>query len=273
MGVFNIFDPVLDFIFGPLLKLPTIVGLLIITLLITLIITIIYKYTTDQTLLKSIRDKQKKLQEEMKKYRDNPKKVMKMQKEAFASSGDMMKESLKSMLYTFIPIIILFGWIATHFAFHPLEVGQETNITLYLQKDAFGEITISAPNGITVLSEKTISINGSKEVNFVIKPEKEGDFDVSFTYKTQYMDKNIVVGPGDMNIKQIKMKKTWIDYIYGSREGYLTSGEVYQLKVGYEKIRPFGTFSFFGWRPGWLGTYIIFSLLFSILLRKIMKVY
>jgi uncharacterized membrane protein (DUF106 family) len=273
MGLFNIFDPALDFILSPLLKLPSLVGLLIISLIITLIVTIIYKYTTDQELLKSVRDKQKKLQEEMKKHRDNPKKVMKMQKEAFASSGEMMRESFKSMLYTFIPIIILFGWIATQFAFHPLAVGQETNVTLYLQKGSVGAATITVPEGIALLSDKTVNVNNSKEINFVIEPEKEGTFSVSFVYNNQYLEKKIIVGPGDTDIKQTKMKKTWIDYLYGSREGYLSEGDVYQLKVGYDRITPFGSFSFFGWHPGWLGTYIIFSLGLSLLLRKIMKVY
>ena len=273
MGLFNIFDPVLDYVLSPLLKLPSIVGLLIITLAITFIITIIYKYTTDQVLLKSIRDKQKKLQEEMKKHRNDPKKVMKMQKEAFASSGEMMKESFKSMLYTFVPIIILFGWIATQFAFHPLEVGQETNVTLYLQKGAIGTATITVPEGITLLSDNAVNANNSKEINFVIKPEKDGVYNISFVFNNQYIEKKIVVGSGDTDIKQTKMKKTWIDYIYGSREGFISSGDVYQLKVGYDRIKPFENFSLFGWQPGWLGTYIIFSLGLSLLLRKIMKVY
>jgi uncharacterized membrane protein (DUF106 family) len=36
---------------------------------------------------------------------------------------------------------------------------------------------------------------------------------------------------------------------------------------------PLGAFSLLGWHPGWLGTYIILSLIISLLLRKVMKVY
>ncbi len=273
MGLFNIFDPALNFILGPILKIPTIFGLFLISLLITLIITVIYKYTTDQELLKNVRDKQKKLQEEMRKNRDNPKKVMKLQKEAFSHSGDMMRESFKSMLYTFIPIIILFGWIATHFAFYPLQVGQETNVTLFLKKGTSGDMTITVPEEIKLISEKTVKVNGESEVNFIISPQKEGDFKISVVYNNQFVDKKIVVGSGDSNIKQTKMKMTWIDYIYGSSEGYVESDSIYQLKVDYNVIRPFGNFSFLGWHPGWLGTYIIFSLILSILIRKLMNVY
>lgn len=272
MGVFNILDPVLNAIFSPLLKMPSILGLLIVSLIITVIITVIYKYTTDQELLKSVKEKQKKLQEEMKKNRDNPKKLMKLQSEAMSSSMEMMRESFKSMLYTFIPILILFGWIATHFAFYPLTVGQEFNVTVYAKKDAIGNVSITVPEGLTLLSENTKTLTNG-EANFVLKNEKEGDFIVNINHNNIINDKKIIVGEGDTNIKQIKMKKTWVDYIYGSNEGYIENGDLTQIKVSYNRITPFGTFSFFGWHPGWLGTYIIFSLILSVILRKVMNVY
>ena len=272
MGLFNILDPALNAIFSPLLKIPSVLGLMVVSLLITFIITIIYKYTTDQVLLKSVKEKQKKLQDEMKKNRDNPKKLMKLQREAMSSSMEMMRESFKSMLYTFIPILILFGWIATHFAFAPMHTGQEFNVTVYAKKDATGLVTINSPEGLKLISNKEVNFSEAK-ASFTIKAEKEGIYNLTINHNNEIYDKKVVVGPLDSNIKDKKMRKTWIDFIYGSNEGYIVSGDVYQIEVKYDKIQPFGDFSFFGWHPKWLGTYIIFSLIFSVILRKIMNVY
>lgn len=272
MGFFNIIDPFLNAVFSPLLKIPSIFGIMIVSLLVTFIITIIYKYTTDQQLLKSVKENQKKLQEEMKKNRDNPKKLMKLQREAMSSSMEMMRESFKSMLYTFIPILILFGWIATHFAFAPLTIGQEFNVSVYAKNTANGLVTINTPDGLKLISNKEVNFTEGK-ATFVLNTEKEGIYNLTFKHNNEVYDKKVVVGPLDSNLKDKKMKKTWIDYIYGSNEGYMVSGEVYQIEVKYSKIQPFGDFSLFGWHPKWLGTYIIFSLVFSIVLRKVMNVY
>lgn len=272
MGFFNIIDPVLNAIFAPLLKIPSFFGIMVVSLLVTFIITIIYKYTTDQELLKSVKDKQKKLQEEMKKNRDNPKKLMKLQREAMSSSMEMMRESFKSMLYTFIPILILFGWIATHFAFAPISVNEQFNMTVILEKDLKNNIKINTPEGLKLLSNNNIEFN-EKKAEFTLQAEKEGIYNVTFIYNNITYDKRVVVGPLDSNLKDKKMKHSPIDYIYGSNEGYIPSGDIYYITIQYDKIQPFGKLSIFGWEPKWLGTYIIFSLVFSILLRKVMNVY
>ena len=271
MGLFNIIDPALNAIFSPLFKIPSIAAIFILSLLVTFIITIIYKYTTDQALLKNVKEQQKKLQDEMKKHRDNPKKLMKLQREAMSSSMEMMRESFKSMLYTFIPILILFGWIATHFAFSPLSVGEEFNVTIYA-KDNTKNVIINTPEGLKLISEKNINFSEGK-ASFLVKAEKEGIYNLTFEESGVIYDKKVVVGNLDSNLKDKKLKQTWIDFIYGSSEGYLGKGNVYQIEVKYDRIKPFGDFSFFGWHPGWLGTYIIFSLVLSIVLRKVMNVY
>jgi uncharacterized membrane protein (DUF106 family) len=55
-----------------------------------------------------IKAKQKALQEEMKKHKDNPTKLMELQKEMFSHMGATMKHSMKPMLITFIPLMLLF---------------------------------------------------------------------------------------------------------------------------------------------------------------------
>jgi uncharacterized membrane protein (DUF106 family) len=65
------------------------------------------------------------------------KKAMSLQKQAMESSMEMMKQSFRSMFYTFIPIIIMFGWVGSHYAFMPFEIGDEFNTTLMAKKEFF----------------------------------------------------------------------------------------------------------------------------------------
>ncbi len=56
----------LDFIFSPLLKYPSVYVIIGLSLGLSIMITFIYKWMTDQTLMKQLKQDIKKLQEQMK---------------------------------------------------------------------------------------------------------------------------------------------------------------------------------------------------------------
>jgi uncharacterized membrane protein (DUF106 family) len=107
----NILDPVLS----PLLSWNLTGGMAILVFLITLITTVIQKYATDQKTLKEMKDEQKKLNEEMKEFKDHPEKLMELQKKQFEFMGPMMKLSMRPMIFTGIPFILLFRWFFDYF--------------------------------------------------------------------------------------------------------------------------------------------------------------
>jgi uncharacterized membrane protein (DUF106 family) len=85
-------------------------GLLIAVFIIALITIILQKYTTDQESLRELKKEQKILQEEMKKYKDNPEKLMELQKKSFEFLPKTMKLSMRTVVYTGVPFVLLFRW-------------------------------------------------------------------------------------------------------------------------------------------------------------------
>lgn len=77
-------------------------------LLISFFISLVNYFVLDKEKMHEIKKRQKALQEEMKVHKDNPQKLMELQKEMFSHMGTTMKHSMKPMLITFIPLIILF---------------------------------------------------------------------------------------------------------------------------------------------------------------------
>ena len=50
--------------------------------------------------------------------------------------------------------------------------------------------------------------------------------------------------------------------------------DIKKIEIGYNKLKPLGQkFSLFGWQPGWLGIYIILSIISSMALRKVLNIY
>lgn len=90
-------------------------GMILIVFFISLFMTVVQKYATDQETLREMKKEQKRLNDEMKSVRDHPEKLMELQKESMKLIAPMMKLSMRSAVYTIIPLILLFRWFNDHF--------------------------------------------------------------------------------------------------------------------------------------------------------------
>lgn len=105
------FDKFFDVIFAWALYLGKPWDIMLISAVLTLLITLAYKYLTDQEKMKELRSEQKRLQEESKNHKDNKEKFAELQKESLKISMEYFRHSMKPTLYTFIPLILIFGWV------------------------------------------------------------------------------------------------------------------------------------------------------------------
>ena len=77
-----------------------------------------------------------------------------------------------------------------------------------------------------------------------------------------------------------KTKKVLItkEYKYEDPVTNFDRSDIKSITINYNELEPFkevkqGGISIFGWEPGWLGVYIILSVIFSIIMRKVLKIY
>lgn len=101
---------VLDPTFGMLMEWNLLFGFLITVGIITLVLTLAQKFLTDQKELKKLRDEQKAVQKEMKEYKNHPEKLLELQKKSFETMPKMFHLTMRSFVYTGVPIILFFRW-------------------------------------------------------------------------------------------------------------------------------------------------------------------
>ncbi len=101
---------VLDPTAGWLLRWNVTIGALIIVFLITLITTLIQKYTTDQKALKELKEEQKLLQQEIKKFEHHPEKMAELSKKQLEFIPKTFKLTSRAVLFTGIPFILFYRW-------------------------------------------------------------------------------------------------------------------------------------------------------------------
>ena len=93
-----------------LINAQPVLSIIILSVIVTFISTILTKWLTNQEHLKSLKERQKEIQKELKTCKDECL-IKELQAEMMSIAGTMMKSSFKPMLITFIPFLILIYWI------------------------------------------------------------------------------------------------------------------------------------------------------------------
>ena len=224
--------------------------------------TYIYKWMTDQKLMKRLKDDINANQAEMRKSGSDTKKLLSIQKKAMDANMQYMMHSLKPTLVTFLPIIIIFAWLSTNLAYEPIKPYEEFKVTVIFKEGSSGTVELIAPQNIKVQDNAKQEIKDGK-VEWVLKgaegeyTEKKGNF-LEIRHKEKSYYKDVIVTN--------KQK-------YAEQKKITPDSEIKEISLNNKYLRPMGSVHFFSWYPGWLGVYIILSIIFSLALRKVLNIY
>ena len=238
-------DFLIDPILRPLLILNPLIAVILISFIISIVMLFAYKKLTDQSLLKRLKDEIKELQAEMKTLKDKP-----------------------DNLFTIIPIIFIFGWLNANMAFYPLIADTQFSITAQFAEGTTGTIELIPPDGITVLSALDQDILNDK-AEWVLQGES-GTYTIEYKYDNKEFSHSLII------VDDFKDRR-YAKPILSSKDLGIKSN-LKTITISNKRVKPLAQVPIIKSIPwvgnwGWLGTYILFSITFSIFLRKWLKVY
>lgn len=242
----------------PVLQIGAGILIPIIALALSTLITYVYKWTTNQKQMGELKAKQKTLQKELRTLKSEPEKMMAKNKELMEINMKYMKSSMKSTFYTLIPLFLIFGWMSATFSYIPIAPGDQFSVDVDIKNPILKNVTILDPkseNGFSIISDRTSDVTDGNG-KFLLKANNAGTYIIQFRY-----------GEKDFTTR-IKISKYIGQYINPVKKF-----DELTITVGLKKLHPYGNLSIFGWHPGWLGTYIICSIIFSMLLRRFLKLH
>ncbi len=243
------FDSFLNSTLGFLLNWNPVVAITVVSLVISLIIVLAYKFMTNQEEMKRLKDETKSFQKQMKELKSEPEKMMQVQKKAMEVNLIYMRKSMTPTLVTFLPIILIFGWLNGHFAYEALQPGQEFTLTAFMEKNVIGNVTITAPEGLEVVGDKTAVIT-DREARFTLKGAA-GEYYATLESNGGKADKHIIISEGKD---------------YASVTESFKSDVFKSATLGNEKRK-----ILFGLT--WIWVYLATAIAFSILFRKVLRVH
>ena len=247
---------ILDPILGPVMSIPAPWNLLLISFIITGGITLLYKFATDQKLMKDLKQEMKDLQKEMKSLKDNPEKMMSVQKEAMKVNMEYMKHSLKPTLFTMLPILLIFGWMSGALAYDPITVGESYTIMADFAEGVSGQAQLVLDLESEFSSSEAVQMISEGSATWRVKSSVAGEHILAVETGDASETITVLVTEGELDYADAELK--------------FEESDISKISVGYNKLTPLGGLSIFGWNPGWLALYIVVSLILSLSLRKAM---
>ena len=250
----SIVDPVLNWIliFNP------IISILIISIFLGIITTLVYKFASNQTKIKELKNKTKSLQKKIKTIpKDKPEKMMEINAQMMKLNGPLMKETMKPTLWTIIPSLLNLTWMASNLAFASISPNQEFTITAEFNEGVTGEISIdSIPETIDFVNGHIQEISEEK-ATWLLKAPNEETYDLLFKFHEVEINKELIIS------------NSWD---YSQPEEVINQEGLKKIIINNEKIKPFKGIPIIG-NLNWLWSYIILTMAFTTLLRKLLKVY
>lgn len=213
-------------------------GIVLVALFTSLIVNAIYKLTIDQGAMTRLKSELKELQGRFKEAQksNNQKDSTKYQKRMLELSNEQLRMSLKPMVVTLIVVLPVFVWmLPVVYNVAPVQLSAEGQGTLVYQD-------LETPVTLTTNSEPVLEISGTRVGGTIYGKE------IKFE------------GGEVVEIEDVRLQPL----VFNKETGVLTVKRVVvTLPIG---------LPFFGVNMGWLGWYIICSIPFSLLTRKLLRV-
>ncbi len=244
-------DPFSEFIFN----LHPLLSIAIIAFSVTLFTSLVYRFVTDQKVMKTLKGELKDLQKMMKEHRDKPEKLMRIQKEAMEKNMQYMRHSMKPMLFTMLPLILMFGWLNSHIAYEPIMPGQSFEVWVEMHRDAEGfvelEVYPAHPDFEFETGAEQEIVDGEARWRLSGPP---GEYELRYHHDGETATQDLLITENPK-------------YSSPTVSG---SGSFRQLNIDNERVAPL---SFLGLGWSWIWSYILLSIGFSMVIRKLLKVH
>jgi uncharacterized membrane protein (DUF106 family) len=153
------------------------------------------------------------------------------------------------MLLTIIPFLLVFGWLNASFSFVPLVQDDTFTVMADVKGVEMVSLVILPSDKVTINSSNSTVVDGIASWQVT---GQTGEYTMKFSSGSEVVEQDLLIG------------ETYATPVVKHDSSVFKSTSIKNEKV---KVH------IFKWDIGWFWAYILFSLIFSLALRKLLKIY
>ena len=253
---------VFDAALGPLLRLPALAGLLVVSSITAVLAVLVMRRVSDQKRLRATRRRMQAALFEIRLHADDPVIVLRSFGDVLLQNAVYLRLNLVPLLLLIVPLSLMVAQLQAFYGYDGLKRGQPALITLESENGA--AVTLDAPREIRVETEP-VRLLGTATTVWRIVPAETGAFVVTTRSGESAVSKTILVGDGPARRSPLRARADFErQLLYPSESVIPAESAITSIAVDY----PEATVDLFGWPVHWLIVYGLFSLVAALLVSR-----
>jgi len=273
MWVINsILQNIFNVIFYPFQNMNPWIGMFVISLLSVFLILFIFKHTSNQKGIKTVKDRIKAHLLELRLYKDNLRISLKAQASILRQNSKYIAYSAKPLLFMIIPIVLIIAHTNFWFGYTSLEPGQKTLVKVKLSEeyDPLETDIRLEPSPAYSIETPPLRILEENEIDWRISPVQAGNHELEFSVGGEKIRKTLSVkSPPLSRISPVKFKKNFFDELINPTEAPIRKDLPIQ---SIEILYPTKNMNVLGLGIHWLIVYFILTIIMGFSLKSVFKV-
>ena len=261
-------DRVFDLSFRLMRPLPSFVVLAVFAVLTAVISLLAVRWTSDQKAIRRVKDLMGAHVLEVRLFPDQLSVVLRAYLTLFGNTLLYLRYALVPLLVLSVPLLILFAQLEAYFGRAPVEPGHDFLVRATFQTvDSLADPVLRLPPGL-VQSAPPVHIPSEREVDWRVKAEQPGTYDIHLVLQGSEFSKRVVAESGLARIVSERERgSVWQEIINPGEPPLPRSGLVEQIAIQY----PPRVFRFRTWEIEWLVPYLVLTLAAALLLKGALR--
>lgn len=251
-----------DAVLGPLLRLPPLAGLLVISVITAFAVVLVMRRVSDQPRLRATKRRMQAALFEIRLHADDPVAVLRSSRDVLLQNAIYVRLNLVSLLWLIVPLSLMVAQLQAFYGYDGLRRGEPALISM--GSDGGAVITLEVPRAIQV-ETAPVRLLGNATTVWRIVPLEAGAYVVTARSGDAAVEKTIFVGGGPARRSPLRMRGDLErQLLYPSEPLIPAASAISSIAIAY----PEGRVDLFGWSMHWLIVYGLFSLLSALLVSR-----
>lgn len=256
-----------DVLLGPLMGLPLLVSLLLVSLVTAAAMLVVVARTSNQRAMVETKRGIHAALFEIRLYGDQPGLMLRAFGEVLVRNGRHLLLSLVPLVWMSVPLVLVIAQLQAFYGYGGLQTGAPALITVQLNADsgpAAPVLVLEAPPEVG-LETGAVQLAGSHEVVWRIRPRRAGAYALTFREGGTATTKSLLVSAGRARRSPTRIATGLADRVlYPSEAPLPVSSRIASITVAY----PEPGIDVLGWRMHWTIVYGVLSMGCALVLAR-----
>jgi uncharacterized membrane protein (DUF106 family) len=260
----KVINAIVNTLFSPLGKLSFGLGIIASSAITGIVMLLIFLYTSNQEKIKRVKDIIKGYILEIRLYKDSPGVIMRAFVTILKKNMTYLRYAFVPLLFVILPVILILVNLNFRYNYRGFQPGEKVVVKAQLVRDAdIRAVRLSVPDGL-ILETPGVHLQDSHEIDWRLRIDRQGDYDLNFEYDGERISKRIVAKSDLELLSPVRVDSRFVPVLLNPAESPLPgSSKFTRIEVSY----PARVNAVLGMTVHWLVAFFVVSLVFAFALK------